>query len=55
MFLKTTYKEIELNKKLLEKTKKDLDIEQRLRKIFAEIAEEQTKKIERIVFDKNKK
>ncbi|MFH1643572.1 MAG: histidine kinase N-terminal 7TM domain-containing protein [bacterium] len=52
LFLRSVYKENELNKKLLEDAQKNLDFEQRLRKTFAEIAEEQTKKIEKIIFNK---
>lgn len=56
LLMRSIYKEAETDKKMLEYTKKDLEFEQRLRKTFGEIAEEQTKKIERIVSDKaNKK
>lgn len=52
LFLRGVYKENELNKKLLDETKTNLDFEKRLRGTFAEIVEEQTKKIERIVSNK---
>lgn len=53
LFLRGIYKENELNKKLLEETKKNLDFEQRLRNTFAEIINKQTKEIEKIISEKN--
>lgn len=47
--MRSVSKEIEMDKIILEETQKNLDFEQRLRKTFSEIAEEQTKKIEKIV------
>jgi len=52
LLMRSASKEVEVERKLLKETQKDLDLEQRLRKTFAEIAEEQTKKIEKIVSDK---
>ena len=49
LVVKNTSKEVEAKKKLLEQTKQSLDFEKRLKQTFAEIAEEQTKKIEQIV------
>ncbi|MFH1643571.1 MAG: hypothetical protein ABIA74_00115 [bacterium] len=53
LIIKSMFKEIEFDKKLLEETKKDLDFEQRLRKTFAEISEERIKRIETAVFGKD--
>lgn len=52
LFLRGVHKENELNKRLLEEAQKNFDFEKRLRKTFAEIAEEQTRKIEKIISEK---
>ncbi|MDP3882944.1 MAG: histidine kinase N-terminal 7TM domain-containing protein [Candidatus Staskawiczbacteria bacterium] len=52
LLIRGAIKGAEFNKKLLEESQKNLDIEQRLRKTFAEIAEEQTREIEKIISGK---
>lgn len=52
LIIKSMFKEIEFDKKLLVETKRNLDFEKRLKQTFAEIAEEQTRKIEQIVSKK---
>jgi len=41
--IRSVSKEIEIGKKLLEETQKNLDFEQRLRKTYAEITEKEIK------------
>ena len=50
--MRSVSKEVEAEKKILEQTKQSLKFEKRLRGTFAEIVEEQTKKIEKIVSSK---
>jgi len=52
LLMRSVSKEIEAERNKLEQTKQSLDFEKRLRQTFVEIAEEQTKKIEQIVFSK---
>jgi hypothetical protein len=47
------FKEIEFDKKLLEESQKNLDLEKRISSTLAKISEERIKKIEDKVFDKN--
>ena len=56
LLMKSISKEVESERKELDQVKTSLDFEKRLKQTFAEIAEEQTKKIEQIVSNnKNKK
>lgn len=55
LLMRSVSKEVEADKKALKETQKDLDIEQRLRKAFAKIVGEQTKKIEKIISKKTNK
>ncbi len=54
LIIKSMFKEIDFDKKLLTEMQKNLDFEKRLRETFAEIAEEQTKRIEKIFSGKIK-
>lgn len=51
--MRSVSNEAEMEKKMLAETQKSLDFEKRLRETFAEIAEEQTKKIEKIISSKS--
>jgi hypothetical protein len=55
LLMRSISKEVEMDKKELEQTKRELDLEQRLRKTFAELSEEKIKRIEEVVFNKNRK
>ncbi|MDP3882943.1 MAG: histidine kinase N-terminal 7TM domain-containing protein [Candidatus Staskawiczbacteria bacterium] len=50
LLMRSVSKEVEIEKIELKETQRNLDIEQRLRKTFAEIAEEQTREIEKMIF-----
>lgn len=52
LLMRSVSKEIEMEKRMLAEAQKNLDFEKRLRDTFAEIAEEQTKKIEQIFLEK---
>jgi hypothetical protein len=53
LIVKSMFKEIEFDKKLLEESQKNLDLEKRISSTLAKISEERIKKIEDKVFDKN--
>lgn len=48
LLIRSTHNEIKLTNALLEKTKKELDFEKRLRETFAEIAEDRQRRIEHV-------
>lgn len=52
LIVKSMFKEIEFDKKLLEETQRNLDLEKRISSTFAEIADQRIKKIEEKVFSK---